>query len=966
MTVFACTTMATEENKIETTIRSNATFVNRDYFAYTVNRDEFVNNLDKLEACGSMTILSTHDDRVMYIPLHMLYPMQMKKLTFFLSHASNKSPTYECDSLFSYAVVVSKKSLAGLYNKIYNEVYTSDEPSELLQHFMNNNTSDNNDEEGENDFRNDYITNEPSDDKKYVEDCMMQDNELLILYMTETRLVYQGKTGKPFSFLESCVNNNLEQGDVHIPYTTATAIYGTPPFDKEGTLFLKSSGVILQDMIEYLMASLAMPKTWSDLKSFCNFVYGVRSKNSNSYDDDSYQINGNMMAIRLRMTQENFGDMTNPVHVDGYYKTRDACICVQRLFLNMLVGDKTTMNCQFPKRSMRSTRIQCQIDGFGLPVYTGLKQHTLHRSKTYTSFACSLMCMLLHKTSPTKYNQLLKSEITCHKVCDIFSSMVTKKNMATTTSYNEGIGYMCVSDYNQGCSFIGNSTDASTMKDSNDFAKEVNASWITAATTTASEFQTLRLKGENDSQRIKHLFDTIQKVAQYLEREGHGMKLTGRQERQTKLEMEIKEIIKPIISFLGTSYMAIRKSAVYRILMLLTMMYDKELNYREYQDCTCIITQHYHGSYYTTTSINKNVPAEKLVYDREIDVFRNVHEVTGTPITASCKITNFGSKSSMKIKCTASYIDNSIGSDSSSSFPDQQPSNAVISTMSYGGGASGAATSNIISKELLSFIDIWLFRNVYPKLDNKKGNNNLSGVKKRKKLTTFLTQNPNIATALAHFDAGNIAIRSWEDFLDKFITHYMLNKYGYAPKDFGNDTSGGNKPGKHRLLTLIKMVSLPSNNDIVFSKDYLDKDLLSSQGLLLFTRILPTFFTSKKVQQDIYQFRVGESTAKSNSCITDKAIFHAPPNAAFTVVLRGPYANSREMNIQTMFDAMRKMSPTESIKYIHAYANMMCEYVANFYAVDVEDLNAENCQTNVLFSVNHFHLLISMFEIHLR
>jgi hypothetical protein len=83
------------------------------------------------------------------------------------------------------------------------------------------------------------------------------------------------------------------------------------------------------------------------------------------------------------------------------------------------------------------------------------------------------------------------------------------------------------------------------------------------------------------------------------------------------------------------------------------------------------------------------------------------------------------------------------------------------------------------------------------------------------------------------------------------IDSNMLNKYGYNPVDTrrsSNDEDSVKQPGKHKLLSLIKMES-GEGDSIKFTTNFINKNLFTSTGLIVSTRIYP-----KKVVVELIRY----------------------------------------------------------------------------------------------------------------
>lgn len=426
----------TEQKKIIDSIRSAGLCVTRHIFAYKAGMSQLKTNVSKKELAGAMPVLSMHDPRVMYVPICMLWPTQLKKCLFFPTYkpggsggsgskSSKKSQqqqqedaTYECDSLLSYAVLVGKESLAGFFDEVYASVYTTTHAthcgedddgemtaSQLMKKFVESDymkcKKENDDTES---FRSDYTSpppeadsdNEEDDDsdtasednddendsrkkkkkkkqKKaaaakqqkqqlpFIED-ELEENEVLVVYMTETKLAQHGVNGTPFTFTEPV---QLDEPDIHLPHTPTNHLYGSSKKLGEGQLELRCSLTVLQDMLEFSLLSLCMSKTFETLQKFSKFVFGLKQSKF-SEKNDNYRVDGNKIAIRLRLHQEGVADLTT-TGVAGYFNMTDA-LCFHRKWINLLIGDRTGMNSAFPRRSTAGKTVFTISDPVRAPI----------------------------------------------------------------------------------------------------------------------------------------------------------------------------------------------------------------------------------------------------------------------------------------------------------------------------------------------------------------------------------------------------------------------------------------------------------------------------------------------------------------------------------------------------------------------------------------------------------------------
>lgn len=295
-----------------------------------------------------MTILSSHDDKIMYVPVHALYPVAVKKNVFFPTYTKG-GLGYDVEPLLSYAIVISKKSLKSVYDGIYSKVYIAErdedgnkKPISITDTMSIIKASDANrcegscDVEENNNFRNDYISHAAIDSAKFLEDELQDDNEVLVIYMSETKLIKHGMQSKekivPFTFGKPV---ELKDPD-HVPYTTTKFIYGADNENepKNRWAVLQSSAAILQDMIEFTIISLSLHDTFETLQEFCKFLFSIKSKNFGDLDGSAPSTpvkDGCWMAMRLRVHQENVVDTAGSAYVPGLFDTATNPLCMVRV-----------------------------------------------------------------------------------------------------------------------------------------------------------------------------------------------------------------------------------------------------------------------------------------------------------------------------------------------------------------------------------------------------------------------------------------------------------------------------------------------------------------------------------------------------------------------------------------------------------------------------------------------------------
>ena len=266
------TTAADTEKKFG----SKTTILNNNCFAVAVSKRQWLKNVNKKELCGGMSVLSAHNSRIMYIPTHLAYLDNLKNNILFEDKPSKDAGvTYELDSFLPYVIVIGSKSLNDVYDLIYESVYNvasktskindplEDEDerqlnkkfsmSELMQLFSesddiesidkyeqmiadkinNKGVINKKDVEKKYGFNKEMLAFEQkyklSENEQYLESSFENEDTLLFLYLTESRLIEHCKTKEPIKFYTGL---KIKETDL-IPNTLAKKLYPGVPFFKE-------------------------------------------------------------------------------------------------------------------------------------------------------------------------------------------------------------------------------------------------------------------------------------------------------------------------------------------------------------------------------------------------------------------------------------------------------------------------------------------------------------------------------------------------------------------------------------------------------------------------------------------------------------------------------------------------------------------------------------------------------------
>ena len=936
-----------KEKDIIPSIEKNAIFLNGDYFAYKVNRSELFRNLNKREACGSMTVLSARNENVMYMPMYLLPPEWTKKTCFY---PAKKQPNkgelmYEPDGFISFAVVIAKTSLRQEYADIYKSVYADCDIADLSDSLIDSI------EKHEETFGNINDYEEKQIDTDLLED-EISDNEVILLFINKTRFFLHGSTGAPFEFPRKNIID-LGNSEMHIPYTTASVFYG--PIgngDKEickkaeNKLTLKSSCTVIWDIMEFESISLSLPNVFESLREFAKFVYRLLIKSTYHNEDmeDSYESSTTMFAIKLRITLESLIDIKNQSSIANSYTFGDNVVCVHKLYLAMLLGEKTVMNCKYPSKC-NALKDLCNFESPEQPTWLLLKQTVSHNSKTWSGFAFALTYLVMSKINKLKIHSIhqnvcstCQSSICCIETCNKYCSNALKKDFSKKfNSQYDGIGYSMVGENNAAASFIGN-TKREKMSNE-EYAPIIAPQWIKAALNTVNRFENDITFTKNDEPAFFNtLFNKIEEVSRYIKDEKHGESLKSRFGNSLKLEAELKDSAKPSIAYMGTYYSVIRKSAVYRLMCIISMKYGKNLQLSMADKINKIVADKFHGYNNESKPIYRVLsPVDCIYVIPEQDSECGNKDITSVH-KGQRKIGEVTINSSSKIKSIIARLTPSRN-DVDIAIPD---------VMSFGQNLlseSSAFLSDPKFEKILEKLRIWIGFTVLPSLLNSKGIKansypTMKGgpAKKIKKIDRFLENHPDIFQSLSCVNEMT-TINSWHDFLRIFVPFYMYYTYDYIPDVFKKD---GRQRAIINPLTFAQMCwnEGEKDNPLHFDTTLLKPALLDCPAALVYTRMTITSYESKDKCNGIFQAKLCDFTQKTSSLLTDVVpSFSLMSNMVYAIPITKPMIWQSNSNINFLLDLFDKLRLADNpIDIINNNAEKIHEFMVYQLYGNSEDI----------------------------
>lgn len=127
--------MSSSKDDVGKKVASKGTLLYSECFGYKVSREDLFRTFDNYNLSAKMPALSSHDDRVMYVPTSSLYPSSLEDNLFFKTadNGIDGVDTYKFNSLHLYAVVIAANSLGPEYAAIYNSVYPNQNVMETVE-----------------------------------------------------------------------------------------------------------------------------------------------------------------------------------------------------------------------------------------------------------------------------------------------------------------------------------------------------------------------------------------------------------------------------------------------------------------------------------------------------------------------------------------------------------------------------------------------------------------------------------------------------------------------------------------------------------------------------------------------------------------------------------------------------------------------------------------------------------------
>ena len=740
---------------------------------------------------------------------------------------------------------------------------------------------------------------------------------------------------------------------------------------------LQSSWAIYQDMIDFIACSTTTQETFKGRKELINFMYSLdkgESRDCGSVAADCFKI-----AITLRQQQEKVIDLTSPQAMNNLISLNP--LPIHRLYLSQLVGYITAMNARPPQVSDDEKKPSSIHLSYELPAYDTLKNISLHKSKTYVIHALSLIYKILEYEGKSSRLQgecktTCSSSVCCLATCNVFCSKLSIKQLAKSSSKNnnaQGFEYACLTEYPSNACYIGNtSLEKSEVNEINSHCSNQNkintvnsdigftysSSYLQAAIKTVDKYKSyFKLTSDSEPECINQIFRRTVDIFSYIQKEKHGLKLLNRQARHNKLEMEIKESLKPFISYMGTFYMTIRKSGIMRLASIVILELKQHTTYKKMHDCNQYLRSLYYGSFMQNKTFTEQIDTFSMNVG---DPYKNT-----TATSISCRPTkqnivvgqSLCTKSSNKLKSLCSFF---LGNDSDGPENDNRNNSVNVVNVSLGLKSSKQKErknvanafnmdSRVLEKIMHTFFSV-LLPNLRRYSDKEKCTSLMAANERMTKIEKLLKHFPGLYDIFASMD-DNLQIHNWGQFVDKFVPCCILQKYNFIPTGYGD----GKSIGKHTFFQLYQIKNdrqeqkpskitnnghlIAASDGLKFVSDMVNSDIFQSQALLINTRIcLVSFETSKG--QKVVQAKIAKSD-DNTACITTDTKVSIAPQSGFAVPLRG----AREMNTdfslkQFVFEINYQPTAVAQIQYIHGHANILYSALCTQMGVEnPEDLN---------------------------
>lgn len=463
-----------------------------------------------------------------------------------------------------------------------------------------------------------------------------------------------------------------------------------------------------------------------------------------------------------------------------------------------------------------------------------------------------------------------------------------------------------------------------------------------------------KLKGDSEPHWINSLFQKIREIVNYIETESHGNSLPSRLAKHNKLEIEFKESVKPLVCYLGTIYMIIRKSAVMRLDSVVKLELGMHAKLSRHNECSKIIEGIFHGCNCENVTFTLPDVETNFLDVKPKSAPKTIHF---KPVKRNVSIMSAFVESTMKLKSLAAFFGYEDSRDSGPS--------RVTASLGLGDYGHSVGENSFLTPDVEQKATSILYHSILPNLRRYSNLVDLPGTKllrseaKESKLKRFLANNPSICAAFASMDYMNMAMYSWEDFVDKFIIHYMLHKYNFVPTGWSNNDK---KPlGKFTFFQLYEMKYCrgkleDSGNDddwrVKYSTDLINPDIFMSQALLMTTRInVLCFETKPSAEKDIkkvFQAKIGRSNDHTACLLTETAALKVGPISGFVVPLKSGKEINSDFSIPQLFIDMNKQ-PTciEQIQLINAHAGILHKFACMRIGVE----NPEELDTDAALAL---------------
>ena len=261
-------------------------------------------------------------------------------------------------------------------------------------------------------------------------------------------------------------------------------------------------------------------------------------------------------------------------------------------------------------------------------------------------------------------------------------------------------------------------------------------------------------------------------ISKYIKEKRHGETLKSRFGKSLKLEAELKDSAKSSIAYMGTYYTVTRKSAIYRLMCIISMKYGKNLQLNMTDKINKIIADKSHGYYNESKPIYRVLsPVDCIYIVAEKDPNCVSKDIT-TVHEGQRKIGDATINSLSKLKTISAFLTH-LKNAVETAMPDMMSFRQNL-----------LSESSILSdpkfEKILEKLRIWILFTVLPSLLNSKGIKSGSysvmkggSARKIEKLNRFFGKHPDILQSLSCLNEM-VIINNWREFVRIFVSFLCI------------------------------------------------------------------------------------------------------------------------------------------------------------------------------------------------